>query len=54
MEENRGRASRNVYKGHMGKPKGVGLRWKARMGGAGGHCGGEMETTILKQQQISK
>ena len=42
--------SKNMYKGHMDKAKGGQVRrWEVGMGGAGGHGGVKMETTILEQ-----
>ena len=41
--------SRNMSKGHMDKPKGVGSRVGGREGW-GGMVGGKVKTTVLEQQ----
>ena len=47
MEEMGEGSSRNMYKGHMDKAKGVG----GRDGWDGGSHRGKIETTVLEQQQ---
>ena len=43
--------SRNNYKGHVDKAKGVWERgWKVGMAGVGWSGRGKMETTVLEQQ----